>query len=223
MLKLLISELKYNLTIYLLYLVMTPMFYTAVLLYNNDFLLGMIESFFPFMLINQIIIRRNKEFREKMFNTIPINRELLGIHRLLIVLIPITICFLILIPIAITLSDGFHELEKLSIIYGLIIICLSLYFIIRDVFLSHLREKGITKSKMLIYLMLTGLVLNITGVVLFMLVKAGYEIPIKPLFQFLENHSPFSGELIGLRTVALGFMLTVLSVYSYNRNRSHIE
>lgn len=223
MLKLLKSELNYNLKVYLLYLVMLPIFYIVVLLYESDFMQGMILSFFPFMLTNQIITLRNKEFREQQFNLIPVNREHLGIHRLLLIVIPITLCFIVLVVIGFILVDGFAELEKISIIYGIIIICLSVYFIIRDSFLSYLRERGFTKNKMLIYFMLTGLIFNVLGIVVFMLVKAGYDVPVGPLFEFFKNNNPFSGELVELRTIAFGLMIAVISIYSYNRNRSYME
>lgn len=178
-----------------------------------------------FIVIQNLIVHRNIDKRERIFIGLPIARTTYGFFRTLQVLIlgvvytaVYALMFFLFRPVA--MVDR-RLCMTLCLVFWLIF---SLYFTTRDVSLDFFRKMGITRGRfLLIMVMLGGLVQAMTLVAF---LQASAHKPtnfiIGRTIDWILLHHPFQGEQGFIRFAVTTGLVALLSVWTFQKKKSYL-
>ncbi|MBI9070806.1 MAG: ABC-2 transporter permease [Melioribacteraceae bacterium] len=217
------SEYEYNLKRIPILLILFPVIYYLKLAELEIFFYNLGIFYIIFLTMMFLVSFKNKELRERTFNTLPVKRIDIAISRLITVLLPLIYYTIIMVLFEVSISKFDPDLNFVVISFSLSVISFALYLIMRDTSLRLVREKGITKNNMKTTLVFAILILNILAVILVFLTKEGLEIPLNEISDFLKMINPFKGEYTELRLIITAIILSLVSLTTYTKGKFHME
>lgn len=215
------SELNYNksLVYFMLCLIPAVMIATSMINYDNRWMIFWIIL----LILENWIIKRNNERREFLFTLLPIPAWQKGFLRMFFIAI---ICgaFLPIFQLLLFLTnDGkLIEWKYLIVIYFLILLSFSIYFIIRDLLLYFIRTNPhirMTRERTRIVLKLSLLAFFIAGAIAFVLRPQS----LIDFINLLIRINPFTGAYGIIKFCLFSLILAVLTICSYQKRKTSLE
>jgi hypothetical protein len=179
-----------------------------------------------FLIIQQIIITRNVEKRNRFIMMLPISKRSAGLHRISLIVLPTITVFIIFYFFVLIIhhqdySTWHHYLTSTAILAFIY----ALYFIFQDVLVDFFRQHGITADRTKYAIVLLMLGLNILGILAFAQASKGgkpsrFMLFVDKTIQWTLANHPFRGEHGYLKFWALSIIIAGLSVWTFERQKS---
>jgi hypothetical protein len=220
------SEFDYNRKLFLGLVAVIPLLSLLVVYPIEDFSPNLLAFTMTLLMLQNWAVFRNKEKRVCQQIRLPLSLRRIALTRILLVMIASSgylvlyafICFGLM-------TSGRVNYVALSMIFGIILLVFSVYFILRDLLLDFFRKLGLTKERMIVALLLVVVGLNILGVYVMIQTNTSgtAPLPVRATFDFLRRNNPFGGEYGAVKFLALSALLASLTVISFERRKSYLE
>lgn len=221
--RLILSELEYNKIRVALLLILFPTAYFLRLNYPIFIYMDLAIVYIFILTMSFLVAFKNKELRERTFNSLPIKRIDIAVSRLVTILLPICYYTIIMLISELWFSKKSPDLFFVAIVFSLSVIGISIYFLIRDISLRYIRERGISKDRMKTILVFSIVVLNILTILLVLLTKEGLKVPLAQIIDFFVAINPFKGDFAASRLIVTSIVLASLTLKTYNNGKFHME
>ena len=176
-----------------------------------------------FMMMNSFVTIRAREKRNRLHPRLPLSAREVGGSRILIVYI------LALLAIGVLFIS--HQLfqrqvsfpyQRITVLVGISVFLFSLYFIFYDLCRSLFKKYG------RFFVMLGVLVLALfmgLGIVVMKQTNATGAPPglMISIIDFVKNNNPLAGNTGWIRFLILNLILSIITIFTFNRRKSYIE
>lgn len=220
------SEFDYSRKLFLGFVAVIPLLSLLVVYPIQDFSPNLLAFTMPLLMLQNWAVFRNKEKRGYLQMRLPVSLRHIALTRILLVTLASS-CYLVLYAFICfgLMTSGRVNYVALSIIFGIILLVFSVYFILRDLLFDFFRKLGFTKERMLVALLLVMVGFNILGVYVMIQTNTSgtAPLPVRATFDFLRRNNPFSGEYGTVKFLALSALLASLTVVSFGRRKSYLE
>lgn len=220
------AEFDYNRKLFLGFVAVIPLLSLLVVYPIQDFSPNLLAFTMTLLMLQNWAVFMNKEKRGYLQMRLPLSLRRIALTRILLVMIAssgylvlyASICFGVI-------TGGRVNYVALSMIFGIILLVFSVYFITRDLLLDFFRKLGFTKERVIVALLLVVVGFNILGVYVMIQTNTSgtAPLPVRATFDFLRRNNPFSGEYGAVKLLALSTLLVSLTVFSFGRRKSYLD
>lgn len=193
----------------------------------NPILEDLSANYLIFMLIFLMLQNwntfRNKENRERQHIRLPLSIKKIALARIFMIIIP-CLGFIGFYSLIYSLLAGPIDHIRLLISFSMILLGFSIYFIIRDLFLSFFRKIGFTKNRIVIGLVLIMLGLNLLGIFFFTRTTNTGAPPVNmellaKFVRFLQGADMY----VATKFIVSSLALASSTLFSFGRRRSYLD
>lgn len=225
--KLLKSEYLYHYRLFLGFLLIVPFFWLFVKqLSMEDLPSGMLVFVILFLMLQNWFSFRSRDGRERQLALLPLSNFYIALARITLVISSTLVYAGIHYGVvSLVYSVNPFDLPFMMKVCTIVIIGFSLAFMLRDIFSGLFKRTGISKSGMLIGILLIILGLNLLGLFFFQVTDAVGEPPvdIRPLVLFIAKSEPFADKYGFLKFLGWTGSFSALTVVTFWRKQSYLN